>query len=205
MGGRIDCYIDVGKSQQLAGPVKQDAMNPAFPPSSATNDMCLSASFYGYIGFIYLMENLKTLEDHGVQVEYVNRCPRCIRCITHTHNLSRPGSTLFCSVASWPTRVHMEDTSPAAVLISHITRACLVVPELTSIPGEGNKPPWLNQVKAKYGVFEGRRASARAGKPEMQFPDDLMSQSHTVLVNQPISLFKGEGEPPTIKSVSRQV
>lgn len=55
--------------------------------------------------------------------------------------------------------------------------------KLTPVVREGNNPPWLNQTKAKYGLFEGRRATARAGKPEISFPEDLMPMSHTILVS----------------------
>ncbi|KAG8161754.1 hypothetical protein KVR01_008741 [Diaporthe batatas] len=85
------------------------------------------ASFYSYIGFVYLVENLKTLESHGVQVEF------------------------------------------HPILLGGI------------MANSGNNPPWFNKAKAKYGFYEGRRASAGAGIPETQFPDDLMSQSHTIL------------------------
>ena len=61
---------------------------------------------------------------------------------------------------------------------------CVLYPlELTPILREGNNPPWFNQAKARHGVFEGRRAAARAGIPEIQFPEDLMPMSHTVLVS----------------------
>lgn len=59
----------------------------------------------------------------------------------------------------------------------------LCYPKLTSVLYEGNNPPWFNKAKAKYGLYEGRRASVRAGKPEMNFPEDLMPMSHTVLVS----------------------
>lgn len=65
MGGRIDCYIDIGKSLVFRGRLR-DALNPAHALLLTT---CLSASFYSYIGFVYLVENLKTLESHGVKVE----------------------------------------------------------------------------------------------------------------------------------------
>lgn len=58
-----------------------------------------------------------------------------------------------------------------------------ICPRLTPDAHKGNNPPWFNQSKAKYGLFEGRRATARAGKPEISFPEDLMPMSHTVLVS----------------------
>ncbi|KKY38669.1 putative dsba-like thioredoxin domain-containing protein [Diaporthe ampelina] len=85
------------------------------------------ASFYSYLGFVYLVENLRTLESHGVQVEF------------------------------------------HPVLLGGI------------MAKSGNNPPWFNKAKAKYGSIEGRRVTARAGKPEIQFPEDLMPMSHTVL------------------------
>lgn len=61
MVGKIDCYIDIGKCQVSRGQVQDVRV--------LLLTCALSASFYSYIGFVYLVENLKTLEAHGVQVE----------------------------------------------------------------------------------------------------------------------------------------
>ncbi|GKT44054.1 glutathione S-transferase kappa 1 [Colletotrichum spaethianum] len=45
----------------------------------------------------------------------------------------------------------------------------------------GNKPPWTLPAKAKYGNYDGRRASVRAGKPGITTPDNFMERSMTVL------------------------
>ncbi|KAL7950428.1 thioredoxin-like protein [Trichoderma barbatum] len=44
----------------------------------------------------------------------------------------------------------------------------------------GNRPPWTNEVKAKYLQFDSRRAAHRVGLFDIQAPPDLMSVSHTV-------------------------
>lgn len=41
-----------------------------YPPRALWLTTCrLAASFYSYLGFVYLVENLGTLESHGIQVE----------------------------------------------------------------------------------------------------------------------------------------
>ncbi|KAJ9155046.1 Thioredoxin-like protein [Pleurostoma richardsiae] len=47
--------------------------------------------------------------------------------------------------------------------------------------GSGNKPPWTLPAKAMYGTYDARRSCDRAGHPEIGFPEDLMSMSHTIL------------------------
>ncbi|KAL6908851.1 thioredoxin-like protein [Trichoderma evansii] len=44
----------------------------------------------------------------------------------------------------------------------------------------GNKPPWTNEVKAKYLQFDSRRAADRVGLFNIQGPPDLMAVSHTI-------------------------
>ncbi|KAK2070646.1 hypothetical protein P8C59_005123 [Phyllachora maydis] len=47
--------------------------------------------------------------------------------------------------------------------------------------GSGNRPPWVLPAKAAYGLYDARRTIARAGHPPVQFPDDLMAVSRTVI------------------------
>ncbi|RFU81344.1 dihydrofolate reductase [Trichoderma arundinaceum] len=44
----------------------------------------------------------------------------------------------------------------------------------------GNRPPWTNEVKAKYLEYDSRRASHRVGLFGLQSPPDLMAISHTI-------------------------
>lgn len=60
MGGRIDCYIDIGEVLFPPPPIFMQQL-------TATSH--LAASLYSYIGFVHLVDNLATLESHGVQVE----------------------------------------------------------------------------------------------------------------------------------------
>ncbi|KAK2605319.1 hypothetical protein N8I77_008165 [Diaporthe amygdali] len=101
------------------------------------------ASFYSYLGFVYLVENLRTLESHGVQVEF--------------HPILLGGIMA---------KSGMEDTS--SLLSGDLCKYC-------------NNPPWFNKAKANYGTIEGRRVTAYFGKSEIQFPEDLMPMSHTIL------------------------
>lgn len=44
----------------------------------------------------------------------------------------------------------------------------------------GNKPPWTNEIKAKYLKHDSRRAAERIGLSNVESPPDLMAVSHTV-------------------------
>lgn len=44
----------------------------------------------------------------------------------------------------------------------------------------GNRPPWTNEVKAKYLKYDSRRAADRVGLFDIEGPPDLMAVSHTV-------------------------
>lgn len=65
--------------------------------------------------------------------------------------------------------------------------------KLTHVLRKGNNPPWFNKAKAKYGFIEGKRVTARAGKSEIQFPEDLMPMSHTVLVSYKVTARDHDG------------
>lgn len=58
MGGRIDCYLDLGESR-----------SHVCMCAIAVTDNCRTASLYSYLGFTYLIKNLEMLEAHDVQVE----------------------------------------------------------------------------------------------------------------------------------------
>ncbi|KAM0246196.1 hypothetical protein ACHAQJ_010312 [Trichoderma viride] len=44
----------------------------------------------------------------------------------------------------------------------------------------GNRPPWTNEVKARYLKYDSRRAAHRVGLFNVQSPPDLMAVSHTI-------------------------
>ncbi|OLN85820.1 Glutathione S-transferase kappa 1 [Colletotrichum chlorophyti] len=54
----------------------------------------------------------------------------------------------------------------------------------------GNKPPWTLPAKAKYGEFDARRSSLRAGKPGIAPPQDFMARSMTVIPLRALCFIK---------------
>ncbi|KAJ4423976.1 hypothetical protein N0V82_001405 [Gnomoniopsis sp. IMI 355080] len=86
------------------------------------------ASLYSYLAFAYLIRNLKSIESHGVHVEF------------------------------------------HPILLGAVNAQT------------GNKPPWSVPAKAVYGSkFEGPRATAYFGRPDIRPPKDLMPRAHTIL------------------------
>ncbi|CAG8380610.1 unnamed protein product [Penicillium salamii] len=87
MPGKIDAYVDCGKSLPQGPcpdtPVWSDPLTPPVSP-------------YSYYATTYLRKNRQALESHGVEVEYVHLWPRS--CTTGTN--CKSGSILFSLAAS---------------------------------------------------------------------------------------------------------
>ena len=55
---------------------------------------------------------------------------------------------------------------------------------------KGNKPPWTLPAKAAYGTHDGRRAVERFPNLEIQFPEDIMAVSLTVVPLRALHFIK---------------
>lgn len=140
------------------------------------------ASLYSYVAFLDLRRNRETLRAYNIDVEYAWRKQRhasierslgraAMRLAADPVHTPSTASDPSSSVPSMPDQV-----STAPTTRTHWTAVTKHQPTL------GNRPPWVLPAKAAYGLYDARRTIARAGHPPVQFPDDLMAVSRTVIV-----------------------